>query len=74
MLTRKEIEKKGLRDGKDYIYLGDVRYREGDKFERNGKEVGVRKIIDDYHFIASNGESWHTGMFYVFCRWRHHSL
>lgn len=27
-------------------------------------EVGVRKIIDDYHFIASNGESWHTGMFY----------
>ncbi len=56
--------KKGLRDGKDYIYLGDVRYREGDKFERNGKEVGVRKIIDDYHFIASNGESWHTGMFY----------
>lgn len=64
MLTRKEIEKKGLRDGKDYIYLGDVRYREGDKFERNGKEVGVRKIIDDYHFIASNGESWHTGMFY----------
>lgn len=64
MLTRKEVEQKGLQEGKDYIYLGDVRYRVGDKFERNGKEVGVRKIIDDYHFIASNGESWHTGMFY----------
>ena len=47
MLTRKEIEQKGLQAGKDYIYLGDVGYREGDKFERNGKEVGVRKIIDD---------------------------
>lgn len=64
MLTKKVVEQKGLQEGKDYIYLGDVRYREGDKFERNGKEIGVRKIIDDCHFIASNGESWHTGMFY----------
>ena len=65
MLTRKEIEQKGLQEGKDYIYLGDVRDREGDKFERNGKEVGVRKIIDDYHCIATNEERGNTGMFYA---------
>jgi len=63
MLTRKEVEKKGLKDGKDYIYLGNVRYREGDSFIFNDKELSVRRIIDSYHFIATHGECWHTGMF-----------
>ena len=35
MLTRKEIEQKGLQEGKDYIYLGDVRYREGETVRKS---------------------------------------
>mgnify|MGYP001028304973 CR=1 FL=1 len=63
MLTRKEVKEKGLKDGKDYIYLGNVRYREGDSFIFNDKELSVRRIIDSYHFLATHGECWHTGMF-----------
>ena len=63
MLTKKEVEQKGLQEGKDYIYLGKVRYREGDRFICKEEELSVRRIIDSHHFIATHGESWHTGMF-----------
>ena len=64
MLTRKEVELNGLKDGKDYIYLGDVRYQVGDKFYHDGMEVVIASIIDSAHFMSEKGNCWHTGMFY----------
>ncbi|MBQ3495219.1 MAG: hypothetical protein IJN78_00155 [Clostridia bacterium] len=63
MLTAKEVREKKLQDGKDFIFLGKVRYQEGESFKRKDKDITVKKIIDPHHFITNNGESWHTGMF-----------
>ncbi len=63
MLTEKEVEEKGFIEGKDYIYLGGVRYQKGDKFLQKDREIGVQRIIDAHHFITDKYESWHTGMF-----------
>ena len=75
MLTRKEVDKNRLKEGKDYINLGKVRYREGDSFIFNDKELSVRHIIDSHHFLATHGECWHTGMFYdLNCRHGHNMI
>lgn len=66
MLTTKQVRELGLKDGKDFIYLGNVRYEQGDTFFRGKKEVAVKTIIDSHHFISGDGSSWHTGMFYDF--------
>ncbi len=63
MLTAKEVEEQNLIEGKDYLYLDNVRYRVGDYFLRNGYPIGVKRIIDPHHFITDRYESWHTGMF-----------
>ena len=63
MLTAKEVREKNLQDGKDFIFLGKVRYQEGESFKRGEKDITVKKIIDPHHFIAGGGDSWHTGMF-----------
>ena len=63
MLTAKEVREKNLQDGKDYIVLGNVRYQSGESFQRGEKDITVKKIIDQHHFITDGGESWHTGMF-----------
>ncbi len=63
MLTRKEVEKRGLKEGKDYLYIGGVRYQVGDKFYRDDMEVVVKTIIDQTHFESERGSCWHTGMF-----------
>lgn len=54
-----------MKQGKDFIYINLVKYKEGDSFYMaNGKEIVVKKIIDEVHFITGNGWSWHTNMFY----------
>ncbi len=63
MLTDREAREKNLQDGKDYIFLGSVRYQKGESFKHRDRDVTVTKIIDPHHFIANGGESWHTGMF-----------
>lgn len=48
-----------------HIYINQVKYHEGDSFFMpNGKEIVVKKIIDEVHFITGDGHSWHTQMFY----------
>lgn len=63
MLTRKEIENKGLIDGKDYLYIGGVRYQVGESFYRGEKKITVKSIIDPHHFNSNDNSCWHTGMF-----------
>lgn len=54
-----------MKQGKDFIYISRVKYREGDSFYMpNGKEIIVKKIIDEVHFITADGWSWHSNMFY----------
>ena len=55
MLTRKEVEQRGLKEGKDYLYLGDVRYQVGEKFYHDGMEVVIASIIDSAHFMSEKG-------------------
>lgn len=64
MVTDKEIYEKDLKDGKDYIYIGGVRLRKGDKFLCNGKEVVIKEILDPVHFLCSKNFAWHSHMFY----------
>ena len=64
MLTQKEVEEKELQNGKDYLYLSGVRYREGEKFLRGDKEITIKKIVDQCHFLAGDNSCWHTEMFY----------
>lgn len=63
MLTRKDVENKGLIDGKDYLYIGGVRYQVCDSFYRGDKKVIVKSIIDPHHFNSNSNSCWHTGMF-----------
>ncbi len=64
MLTRKEVESKGLIDGKDYLYIGGVRYQVGESFYQGDKKITVKSIIDSHHFNSHDNSCWHTGMFY----------
>lgn len=64
MLSRKEIEEKNLKEGKDYIYLGNEIYQTGDKFLSRGEAVEIKEILDQVHFFSGNYECWHTFMFY----------
>lgn len=64
MLTRKEVERRGLQDGKDYLYIGGVRYQVGESFYRDEKKITVKSIIDSHHFNSNDNSCWHTGMFY----------
>lgn len=54
-----------MKQGQDFIYINRVKYKEGDSFYMpNGKEIIVKKIIDEVHFITADGWSWHSNMFY----------
>lgn len=64
MLTRREIKERQLKEGKDYLYIGGVRYQSGDSFNHGIRTVTVKTIIDSYHFNSSDGCCWHTGMFH----------
>lgn len=65
MVTDKEIYENDLRDGKDYIYIGGLRLRKGDKFLCNGKEVVIKEILDQVHFLDKQYcNCWHSHMFY----------
>lgn len=64
MLTRKEVESKGLIDGKDYLSIGGVRYQVGESFYQGDKKITVKSIIDPHHFNSHDNSCWHTGMFY----------
>lgn len=64
MVTDKEIYEKNLQDGKDYLYIGGVRLRKGDKFICNGREVVIKEILDQVHFLCSRNFAWHSYMFY----------
>ena len=69
MLTRQEVNKKGLIDGKDFMYMGGRIYQAGDRFLKNNKEVTVKEIIDQTHFFDEHSSCWHTYMFYDYrCR------
>lgn len=64
MLTQKEITDRKLKQGKDYLLIGGLPYRQGDKFLMSGKEVTVRKIIDPRHFFDERLNPWKANMFY----------
>lgn len=64
MLTRKDVESKGLVDGKDYLNIGGVRYQVGESFYQGDKKITVKSIIDPHHFNSHDNSCWHTGMFY----------
>lgn len=69
MLTRKEVEEKKLVEGKDFVYMGRVRYQVGDSFFRGNKKIGIKQIIDPVHFLSDDCSCWHTYMFHDFkCR------
>lgn len=69
MLTRNEIEEKKLVEGKDFVYIGRVRYQVGDSFYRGNKKIGIKEIIDPVHFLSDDYSCWHTYMFHDFkCR------
>ncbi len=69
MLTSKEVQEKNLIDGKDFVYMGRVRYQVGDSFFRGNKQIGIRQIIDPVHFLSDDYSCWHTYMFHDFkCR------
>lgn len=70
MLTRKEIEANDLKDGKDYLYMGNVLYKEGDRFYAGEREASIKKIIDEVHFLSDRNECLHTFMFHT-SHWRH---
>lgn len=64
MLTKKEVKDKNLQEGKDYLYIGEIRYQPGESFSCRGQDVTIKRIIDSHHFNAIDGSCWHTGMFY----------
>jgi hypothetical protein len=69
MLTLKEAENKGLKYGTDFVVMGNIAYKTGDRFLEGDKEITVGKIIDQVHFLNQYNECWHTGMFYDYrCR------
>ncbi|MCM1360238.1 MAG: hypothetical protein NC183_06970 [Corallococcus sp.] len=69
MLTRKEVEERNLTEGKDFVYMGRVRYQVGDSFFRGDKKIGIKQIIDPVHFLSDDYSCWHTYMFHDFkCR------
>ncbi|GHU97956.1 hypothetical protein FACS1894211_00830 [Clostridia bacterium] len=64
MITTDEIIDKGLKDGREYLYIGGEPYRPGDCFLQNGLEVTVKSIFDQTHFTDDRGRDWHSFMFY----------
>ena len=65
MVTLKEILEKNLKDGKDYLYIGGVRLKNGDKFICNGRDIEIKEILDQVHFLDKKHSScWHSYMFY----------
>lgn len=70
MVTREEIEAKGLKNGSDYLTMAKVRYKVGDKFYIGDREASVKKIIDEVHFLSDRNECLHTFMFHT-SHWRH---
>lgn len=64
MITTQEIIEKGLKDGREYLYIGGERYRVGDCFLQNGMEITVRNIADGTHFWSDNQQYWSSSNFY----------
>jgi hypothetical protein len=65
MITTAEIIEKGLKDGREYLYIGGERYRQGDCFlTGNGREVTVKTILDPAHFFDERSHCRHTHMFH----------
>lgn len=70
MVTREEIESKGMKNGRDYLIMAKVRYKVGDKFYIGDREASVKKIIDEVHFLSDRNECLHTFMFNT-SHWQH---
>jgi hypothetical protein len=71
MLEPKEIIEKGLKDGRDYLYIGGERYRPDDCIlSSNGQEITIKKIIDQVHFLDQRNSCLHSHMFYD-RKWEH---
>ncbi|MDR2634691.1 MAG: hypothetical protein LBC13_01775 [Clostridiales bacterium] len=64
MLEAHEIVEKGLREGRDYIYIGGVRYRPEDCLLQNGQELIVKQIYDPVHFSDRRNFCLHSHMFF----------
>jgi len=70
MFEAREITEKGLRDGRDYMYIGGRRYRPGDCLLYNGQELTVKRIDDQTHFTDHRGFTMHSYMYYD-QKWEH---
>lgn len=58
-----EVATKKLKEGRDYIRLGDKLYQKGDRFLEGDKIVTIRSILDKCHFFDEELYMWHTSMF-----------
>lgn len=70
MITTEEIIEKELKDGRDYMYIGGLRYRSGDCLLYNGQEMIIKTIIDQTHFFDQRNFCMHSNMFYD-QKWEH---
>ncbi|MDR3319243.1 MAG: hypothetical protein LBS99_07360 [Clostridiales bacterium] len=64
MFNANDIIDKDLKDGREYLYVGGMRYRLGDCFLQSGREITVKEICDQVHFVDDRSQFWHTHMFY----------
>lgn len=58
-----EVASRKLKEGKDYIRLGDKLYQKGDRFFKGNNIVTIRSILDRNHFFDEELYMWHTSMF-----------
>jgi hypothetical protein len=67
-----EAKDGGLKYGADFVVMGNVAYKTGDRFLCRDEEVAVWKIIDEVHFLDARHHScWHTNIFSEYrCRHR----